>query len=123
MAVDLSIFQSRTAQALWAEGHSDGLAEALLVVLGGRGVDISDEARDRITSCPDHDTLTTWLTRAATATTTAELFEQPEQELAQSAQRTNSAARRSIRRPSCQVPSGPRSYCRMMPTGLKPTLV
>ncbi|MFG2940929.1 hypothetical protein [Streptomyces sp. NPDC048282] len=85
MAVDLSIFQSRTAQALRAEGHSEGLseglshglAEALLVVLSGRGIDISDEARDRITSCDDHDTLTTWLTRAATATTTAELFEQP----------------------------------------------
>ncbi|MEU5311018.1 hypothetical protein [Streptomyces sp. NPDC021562] len=73
MAVDLSIFQSQTAQALRAEG----LAEALLVVLGGRGVDVGDEARDRITSCDDHDTLTTWLTRAATATTTAELFEQP----------------------------------------------
>ncbi|MFD5538943.1 hypothetical protein ACFWIJ_14165 [Streptomyces sp. NPDC127079] len=81
MAVDLSIFQSQTAQALRAEGRSEGLshglAEALLVVLGGRGIDVSDEARDRITSCDDHDTLTTWLTRAATATTTAELFEQP----------------------------------------------
>ncbi|MER6078599.1 hypothetical protein [Streptomyces sp. NPDC001833] len=82
MAVDLSIFQSRTAQALRAEGRSEGLshglAEALLVVLSGRGIDISDEARDRIISCDDHDTLTTWLTRAATATTTAELFDQPE---------------------------------------------
>ncbi|MEV6760875.1 hypothetical protein AB0N16_09515 [Streptomyces sp. NPDC051105] len=73
MAVDLSIFQSQTAKALRAEG----LAEALLVVLAGRGIDISDEARDRITTCDDHDTLTTWLTRAATATTTAELFMQP----------------------------------------------
>jgi hypothetical protein len=78
MAVDLSIFQSQTAEALRAEGRSEGLshglAEALLVVLGGRGIDISDEARDRITTCDDHDTLTTWLTRAATATTTADLF-------------------------------------------------
>ncbi|GGN41942.1 hypothetical protein GCM10011578_090780 [Streptomyces fuscichromogenes] len=78
MAVDLSIFQSQTAEALRAEGHSEGhsegLSEALLVVLGGRGIDVSDEARDLITSCEDHDTLTTWLTRAATATTTAELF-------------------------------------------------
>ncbi|MGY3205700.1 hypothetical protein ACVW19_006215 [Streptomyces sp. TE5632] len=40
-----------------------------------------------------------------------------------SGQRTSSVARRSIRRPSCQVPSGPRSYCRMTPTGRKPTLV
>ncbi|MGY5008882.1 hypothetical protein ACWCY6_12475 [Streptomyces sp. 900105755] len=72
LAVDLSIFQSQTAQALRAEG----LAEALLVVLSGRGIHISDDARDRITTCDDHDTLTTWLTRAATATTTAELFMQ-----------------------------------------------
>ncbi|MBW8800344.1 MAG: hypothetical protein JF597_44280 [Streptomyces sp.] len=74
MAVDLSIFQSQTAQALRAEGLSEGLSEALLVVLSGRGIDVSDEARARITTCDDHDTLTTWLTRAATATTTAELF-------------------------------------------------
>ncbi|WP_089099446.1 hypothetical protein [Streptomyces hyaluromycini] len=74
MAVGLSIFQSQTAQALRAEGLSEGLSEALLVVLSGRGVDISDAARDRITSCDDHDTLTAWLTRAATATTKAELF-------------------------------------------------
>ncbi|WP_406439480.1 hypothetical protein OHB00_30625 [Streptomyces sp. NBC_00631] len=70
MAVDLSIFQSQTAQALRAEG----LSEALLVVLSGRGIEVSEEARDRVTTCDDHDTLTTWLTRAATATTTAELF-------------------------------------------------
>ncbi|MEW1779012.1 hypothetical protein [Streptomyces sp. NPDC086777] len=74
MAVDLSIFQSQTAQALRAEGLFEGLSEALLVVLSGRGIDVSDEARDRITTCDDHDTLTTWLTRAATATTTTELF-------------------------------------------------
>ncbi|MCG7202806.1 hypothetical protein [Streptomyces arenae] len=39
---------------------------------------LRNQARDRITSCDDHGTLTTWLTRAATATTTVELFEQPE---------------------------------------------
>ncbi|MFF3987522.1 hypothetical protein ACFY0B_23355 [Streptomyces sp. NPDC001797] len=72
MAVDLSIFQSQTAQALRAEG----LAEALLVVLSGCGIHISDDVRERITTCDDHDTLTTWLTRAATATTMAELFMQ-----------------------------------------------
>ena len=35
---------------------------------------------------------------------------------------SSSSARRSMRRPSCQVPSAPRSYCRITPTGLKPTL-
>ncbi len=33
----------------------------------------------------------------------------------------SSSARRSMSRPSCQVPSALRSYCRMMPTGRKPT--
>ena len=33
----------------------------------------------------------------------------------------SSSASRSISNPSCQLPSGPRSYWRMMPTGRKPT--
>jgi hypothetical protein len=36
-------------------------------------------------------------------------------------QRTNSSARRSMSRLSCHVPSGPRSYCRITPTGRNPT--
>ncbi|WP_217549167.1 hypothetical protein [Streptomyces sp. GbtcB6] len=44
IAVDLSVFQSQTAQALRAEGLSEGLSEALLVVLSGRGVDISEQS-------------------------------------------------------------------------------
>jgi hypothetical protein len=35
----------------------------------------------------------------------------------------NSSASRSMRSPSRQLPSGPRSYRRMMPTGRKPTLL
>ena len=37
--------------------------------------------------------------------------------------RCSSSASRSMSRPSCQVPSGPRSECRVIPTGRNPTLV
>ncbi|MET8247852.1 hypothetical protein ABZV31_27690 [Streptomyces sp. NPDC005202] len=58
-----------------AEGEAKGLAEGLLLVLAGRGIDIHDEARARITSCEDRDTLSTWLARAGTATSTDDIFE------------------------------------------------
>jgi hypothetical protein len=73
MAVDLSFFQSETAQKLRAEGQ----AEALLMLLGHRGVEISGEDRDRIVGCGDPDVLSLWFTRALTATSTAEIFASP----------------------------------------------
>lgn len=79
MTMDLSFFQSPLAQELRDEGRAEGKAEgeakALLLVLAGRGIDVSDETRERITNCTDHATLSTWLTRAATATSAAEIFE------------------------------------------------
>ncbi|MFI2423503.1 hypothetical protein ACH5A7_05290 [Streptomyces sp. NPDC018955] len=74
MAVDLSFFQSQTAQQLRAEGETKGRAEAVLVLLGHRGVEVSEEDRERIIGCGDPDVLDLWLTRALTATSTAEIF-------------------------------------------------
>ncbi|OSP45312.1 hypothetical protein B7767_00135 [Streptomyces sp. 13-12-16] len=85
--MDLSFFQSQTAQQLRAEGETkgrvegraegrvEGRAEAVLVLLGHRGVEVSEEDRERIIGCGDPDVLDQWLKRALTATSTAEVFE------------------------------------------------
>ncbi|MFC3413491.1 hypothetical protein ACFSUJ_20550 [Streptomyces lusitanus] len=70
MAVDLSFFQSQTAQQLRAEGR----AEDLLVLLGHRGVEVSEADHERIVDCGDPDVLGLWFRRALTATSTAEIF-------------------------------------------------
>ncbi|MFI1957783.1 hypothetical protein ACH46L_17225 [Streptomyces althioticus] len=70
MAVDLSFFQSQTAQQLRAEGR----AKDLLLLLGHRGVEVSEEDRERIVGCGDPDVLGLWFSKALTATSTAEVF-------------------------------------------------
>ncbi|MFD7405683.1 hypothetical protein ACFV7R_24070 [Streptomyces sp. NPDC059866] len=48
-------------------------------MLEKHGIFVSEEARERITSCSDLDTLTLWFDRSLTATTTEDLFaEDPE---------------------------------------------
>jgi hypothetical protein len=44
------------------------------MVLSARGVEVPDDARERITGCTDVDQLDTWLGRAATATSVHDLF-------------------------------------------------
>ncbi|WP_030860910.1 hypothetical protein [Streptomyces sp. NRRL S-37] len=77
--MDLSWFQSQTAQQLRAEGEARGeargQAKAVLVLLGHRGVEVSEEDRERIAGCRDLDTLNVWFLRAVTATSAAELFD------------------------------------------------
>lgn len=75
MAVDLSFFQSQTAQQLRAEGRAEGRAEAVLLLLGHRNVEVSEEDRERILGCGDPDVLDVWLKRALTATSAAEVFD------------------------------------------------
>lgn len=58
-----------------AEGRAEGEAAALLTVLAARGVDVPDEARARITACTELDQLETWIRRAATADSVADLFD------------------------------------------------
>ncbi len=82
MAVDLSFFQSETAQRLRAEGRDEGRDEGriegrtddILRLLDGRGIEMSAEERERIAGCRDLDTLDVWFTRAITATSAAEVL-------------------------------------------------
>ncbi|MEU9994281.1 hypothetical protein [Streptomyces sp. NPDC050848] len=57
-----------------AKGKAEGKAEAVLRVLAARGVEVSEAAARRVTSCTDTDVLDTWLDRAITATDAEELF-------------------------------------------------
>jgi hypothetical protein len=57
-----------------AEGRTEGRAEDVLIVLTTRGIDVPEEARDRITGCTDLDQLDTWLRHAVTATSIDEVF-------------------------------------------------
>ncbi|GAA0631536.1 hypothetical protein GCM10009535_03850 [Streptomyces thermocarboxydovorans] len=75
MAVDLSFFQSQTAQQLRAEGRAEGRAKDILVLLAHRGVEVPEESRERILGCSDLDMLSVWFTRAITAASVAEVFE------------------------------------------------
>ncbi|UIX32764.1 hypothetical protein [Streptomyces sp. GQFP] len=91
MAVDLSFYKSYIAEEIRDEGRAQGRdegrsegrdegiaqgqASAILLVLEQRGIRVPDEARERITSCGDLGLLRTWLTRALTVASAAELFE------------------------------------------------
>lgn len=57
-----------------AEGRAEGEAGAILTVLGTRGVAVPASARERITSCTDHDQLSRWLRLAVTATSIEEVL-------------------------------------------------
>jgi hypothetical protein len=56
------------------EGEAKGEAKAILLTLSERGLSVSDEARERITTCEDLDQLETWVRRAVTIETTDDLF-------------------------------------------------
>jgi hypothetical protein len=47
----------------------------VLAVLDARGVEVPDEAREKIAGCADLDQLDTWARRAATADKVNELFD------------------------------------------------
>ncbi|MGY1998940.1 hypothetical protein [Streptomyces rochei] len=72
--VDLSFFQSETAQRLRAEGRAEGRAEDVLLLLERRGVEVSEEERARIAGCTDMGVLDAWFVRAITASSVAEVF-------------------------------------------------
>ncbi|WP_211301335.1 hypothetical protein [Murinocardiopsis flavida] len=58
-----------------AEGEASGEAKSVLRVLDTRGIAVSDEVRERVTSCTDLDQLATWVTRAVTVSRAEELFD------------------------------------------------
>ncbi|MEV4113564.1 hypothetical protein [Nonomuraea sp. NPDC049695] len=65
-----------------AEGKTEGKAEEavrlLLLVLDARGLDVPEDARAQITACADIAQLEAWTTRAATAQTLQDLFDEPD---------------------------------------------
>jgi hypothetical protein len=79
----LSIFfRSEAAQKVRAEGREEGRERGrveertrmVCVVLEQRGLTVSPEARERITSCTDFDVVSRWLDRAWDVASTEELF-------------------------------------------------
>lgn len=67
-------WRSEFAQRHIAEGEARGEAKMLLLVLAGRDIDVSDEARDRIISCTDTELLELWAQRALTADSIEQVF-------------------------------------------------
>ncbi|MFK4143007.1 hypothetical protein [Streptomyces filamentosus] len=75
MAVDLSFYKSYLSEELRDEGRAEGRADAILLVLEQRGLDVPAAVRDRVTSCDDPELLRLWLARAVTVATAEEIFE------------------------------------------------
>jgi hypothetical protein len=57
-----------------AEGRAEGEAQMILRVLAARGLQVPEEARQRLLSCTDTGQLEAWGERAATADTLDEVF-------------------------------------------------
>lgn len=71
-------YQSDFARKYVAEGREEGRAEgetkALLAVLSARGIDVSDDARERISNCADIEQIEAWIRLAVTVDSTDALF-------------------------------------------------
>ncbi|MEU6485020.1 hypothetical protein [Streptomyces sp. NPDC046887] len=72
--MDKSFYTSWIVEEIREEGRQQGCQKGLLLVLEGRGIDIPEEVRERITTCRDFDLLKTWTQRAGTAASTADIF-------------------------------------------------
>ncbi|MFC5071716.1 hypothetical protein ACFPN0_09010 [Kitasatospora cinereorecta] len=57
-----------------AQGRIQGRAENILIILGVRGIGITDATREKVTTCRDPELLRQWLMRAVLATTAEEIF-------------------------------------------------
>ncbi|MFF7903302.1 hypothetical protein ACIP4X_12120 [Streptomyces sp. NPDC088817] len=58
----------------YLKGKAEGEAKGVLRVLEVRGLPVSDDIRERITSCTDLDRLADWLDRSGTVERTEDLF-------------------------------------------------
>ncbi|MEU5718281.1 hypothetical protein AB0G71_21300 [Streptomyces sp. NPDC020403] len=74
VAVDLSFYKSPLSEEIRDEGRVRGQAEGLLLILDLRGIVVTDQTRERITTCDDPQLMSQWLHRAATATSASEIF-------------------------------------------------
>ena len=74
-------YQSDFARKYVAQGREEGEAKAqaraVLTVLRVRGLEVSDEARERILTEKDAARLERWIERAILAASTAEVFAEP----------------------------------------------
>ncbi|TDD63825.1 hypothetical protein [Actinomadura rubrisoli] len=57
-----------------AKGKAKAIARSVLLVLQARGIEATDEHRQRIEGCTDQEQLETWLQRAVTAQKADEVF-------------------------------------------------
>jgi len=82
VAVDLSFYKSPLFQEIRDEAHDKGrdegqaqrAAEDVLAVLVERGIDVPEDARERINGCGDLEILRHWLRRAVTAPAAEDIF-------------------------------------------------
>ncbi|MBM7438570.1 hypothetical protein [Streptomyces sp. HB132] len=78
MAVDPSFYISPLSEEIREEGRAQGRAQArsesILILLGARGIEITDATREKITTCTDSELSRQWLIRAVHATTAEEIF-------------------------------------------------
>ncbi|MGW9030221.1 hypothetical protein ACWGQ5_40280 [Streptomyces sp. NPDC055722] len=61
-------------ETAYLEGKAEDRASLILRVLEKRGIPVSEDTRERITSCIDLDTLAIWFDRSLTAATAEDLF-------------------------------------------------
>jgi len=64
-------------EAVRKEGREEGLAEAILALLQGRGIPVDTSLETRVRDCRDRDTLHRWLLRAARVERGEQLFDAP----------------------------------------------
>lgn len=74
VAVDLSFYKSSIAEEIRDEGRAQRAATDVLRLLDRRGIDVSNDDRERITSCDDLGVLGRWFDRSITAASTTEVF-------------------------------------------------
>jgi hypothetical protein len=81
-AQNLAELSEQRSEVRWQQGLTEGevrgravgRADALLLVLRSRGVEVSPELEQRILACSDPALLAAWLQRVATVTSAAELL-------------------------------------------------
>jgi len=63
--------------AVLEAGREAGMALSVVTVLEGRGLEVPDEARERILTCRDADVLRRWLGRTGNVAAVEEIFAEP----------------------------------------------
>ncbi len=68
-------FKSEALRGLLDRGREEGKAEAILMFLAARGIEVPTELADEIRACRDVDTLNRWIDRAALVPSAEALLE------------------------------------------------